>query len=420
MLEVVLSTRRVAKGPGRRPQSAKREQFVSLLSKGWTVAAARREVGVSRTTGNRWKNGYNLYRRGELVGRVAALDPVAERTISARFLSAEERVEIADRLRAGESIRAIAAALGRAPSTISREIRRHGRGDGVYRPFEAQRVSAQKRSRERQLRVHTNQPLRDQVAALLKERWSPQQISRELRAKHPDDPDMWLCPESIYRAIYQSNSTLTRPPIVRAPRRSPLRTGRDHRRAQVRTGHRRKRFTATMLSVHDRPFEPADRSEAGHWEGDLIVGPSHRSAIGTLVERQTRIVRLIHLERADSVSLHRALVRDLAGMPPHMLRSITWDQGTEMAAHEKIATDLGVKVYFCDPSSPWQRPSNENINGLLRDYFPKSADLSVHSQADLLQIEEELNRRPRAVLGHRPPAHLFASLLASPNHPLLQ
>ncbi len=170
-----MSTRRVAKGPGRRPQSAKREQFMRLLAKGWTVAAARRQVGASRSTGNRWKNGYNLYRRGELVGFVAALDPVVERTISARFLSAEERVEIADRLRAGESIRAIAAALGRAPSTVSREIRRHGRGDGVYRPFEAQRVAAKKRGRPRLLRAHANRVLHNQLAVLLKQRWSPQQ-----------------------------------------------------------------------------------------------------------------------------------------------------------------------------------------------------------------------------------------------------
>jgi len=230
------------------------------------VAAARREVGVSRTTGNRWKNGYNLYRRGELVGFVAALDPVTERTISPRFLSAAERVEIADRLRAGDLIRTIAVALGRAPSTISREIRRHRRGDGVYRPFEAHRVAAQKRRRPRPLRVQANRLLHDQVAALLKQRWSPQQISRELRMKFPHDPGMWLCAESIYRAIYQPDSTLTRPPIVRAPRRSPLRTGRDHRRAQMRAGHLRRRFSTTMLSVHERPFPPHDRSEPGHWE----------------------------------------------------------------------------------------------------------------------------------------------------------
>lgn len=137
---------------------------------------------------------------------------------------------------------------------------------------------------------------------------------------------MWLCAESIYRAIYQPNSTLTRPPIVRPPPRSPLRTDRDHRRAQMRTGQRRKRFNAAMLSVHDRPFDPVDRGEPGHWEGDLIVGPADRSVIGTLVERQTRVVNLIHLERADSLSLHRAL--DVTGLPPHVLRSITWDQGT--------------------------------------------------------------------------------------------
>lgn len=420
MLGVVLSTRRVAKGPGRRPQSGKREQFMRLLSKGWGVAAARREVGVSRTTGNRWKNGYNLYRRGELVGFVAALDPVAERRISARFLSAEERVEIADRLRAGESIRAIAAALGRAPSTISREVRRHGRGDGIYRPFEAHRAAARNRRRPRPARVNANQELHDVVASLLKQRWSPQQISRELRAKHPDRRGMWLSPESIYRAIYQPNSSLCRPPSGRPGARSPLRTGRDHRRAQVRAGHRRRRFATSMITIHERPFAPEDRSEPGHWEGDLIVGPAHRSAIGTLVERHSRVVKLIHLARADSLTLHQALVRELAGLPRHVLRSITWDQGTEMAAHEKIAADLGVRIYFCDPCSPWQRPSNENTNGLLRDYFPKGTDLSIHSRDDLLHVEKELNLRPRAVLGHRPPADLFATLLASPNHPPLR
>ncbi len=175
-----------------------------------------------------------------------------------------------------------------------------------------------------------------------------------------------------------------------------------------------------MLSVHERPFGPGDRSEPGHWEGDLIVGPAHRSAIGTLVEHQTRVAKLIHLERADSVSLHRALVRDLAGLPPHLLRSITWDQGTEMATHEMIAADLGVKVYFCDPCSPWQRPSNENTNGLLRNYFPRSTDLSVHSREDLRRVEHELNHRPRAILGHRPPTDLFAALLASSQRPPLQ
>jgi transposase, IS30 family len=245
---------------------------------GWSVAGARREVGISRATGNRWKNGYNLYRHGELVGVVPALDPVAERQISPRFLSADDRVEIADRLRAGESIRAIAVALGRAPSTISREIRRHRRGDGVYPPFEAQRVSARKRRRPRPRRVHANPRLHAQVAALLKERWSPQQIARELRARHADDTGMWLCAESIYQAIYQPNSTLNRPPIVRAPARSPLRTGRDHRRAQMRSGQRCRRFTATMPSVHDRPFPPGDRSQPGHWESQCFCQAGGASA----------------------------------------------------------------------------------------------------------------------------------------------
>lgn len=169
-----------------------------------------------------------------------------------------------------------------------------------------------------------------------------------------------------------------------------------------------------------RSFPPDDRTQPGHSEGDLIVGPAHRSAIGTLLERSTRAVKLVHLERSDSTTLHRAFVRDLGGLPVHVLRSITWDQGTEMVAHDMIAADLGLKVYFCDPVSPWQRPSNGNTNGLLRDYLPKGTDLSINSRNDLLRVEEELNRRPRAVPGHRSPAELFTARLTSPNHPPLQ
>lgn len=193
----------------------------------------------------------------------------------------------------------------------------------------------------------------------------------------------------------------------------PLRTGRDHRRAHTRLTRRRRRFAEPMLSVHQRPFPPQDRSQPGHWEGDVIVGPQHRSAIGTLVERHSRVVKLIHLPRADSFELRDGLLREFAGMPADLLRSITWDQGSEMARHLDITAAIGVPIYFCDAGSPWQRGSNENTNGLLRQYFPKGTDLSRYSRADLLRVELELNHRPRAILNDQTPADIFTALLTS-------
>ena len=217
------------------------------------------------------------------------------------------------------------------------------------------------------------------VAELLSQRWSPQQISRHLRRSFPEQPGMWLCPESIYQAVYQPGSALLRPTPLAPHRRSPLRTGRDHRRAQQRVERRRPRFQQPMLTIHDRPFPPEDRSEPGHWEGDLIIGKDQGSAIGTLVERRTRLVRLLHLPNRDGEALHDAPKAKMTDLPLTLLRSITWDQGTEMARHLTITRTLGVPVYFCDSHSPWQRGSNESMNGLLRDYFPKSIDLRTYT-----------------------------------------
>lgn len=399
------SSRRVVKGPGRRPQSAKRQQFFGLLARGWTPAAARREVGISRTTSQNWRNGYKTYRHGEVAGFVAPLDPLIVRRVSVRFLSQDERVEIADLHRAGVSVRQIAGRIGRSPSTVSRELRRNGRKDGQYRPFEAHQRAAMRRRRRRLPRWQTTPALEAFLLEHLQQRWSPQQISRELRRLFPREVSMHLCPESIYQAIYRPGSPLTRPPVTRRPARSPLRTGRDHRRAQRRLERRQHRFQTPGLSVHDRPFDPHDRSVPGAWEGDLIVGPSHRSAIGTLVERHTRFVKLIHLPSQDSRALRDALIEQMAGLPAHLRTSITWDQGTEMSRHQEITEALGTRIFFCDAHSPWQRGSNENTNGLLRQYFPKGTDLSRHAPADLQAVADELNNRPRAVLGHRPPPH---------------
>lgn len=407
------SVRRVKKGPGRRPQSGKRQRFTVLRARGWSILAAAREVGVSRTSGANWARGYKTYRDGEVVGFVAPLDHLAVREVSTRYLSQHERFLVADLRREGASIRAIAAELGRAPSTVSRELRRNTGPDKAYRPFEAHRQAVARRARRHRRRVETSLELRELVGGLIGDRWSPPQIARHLRARFPDRPQMRLCHESIYQASYQPGSALARPPKVPSVQRSPLRTGRDHRRAHQRVERRRPRFSEPMLTIHQRPFQPSDRSEAGHWEGDLIVGRDQGSVIGTLVERRTRMVRLLHLPLRTGAALHRALAERMGDLPPSLLRSITWDQGTEMARHTEITADLGVPIYFCDPHAPWQRGSNENTNGLLRQYFPKRTDLNIYGPEHLRAVEDELNTRPRQVLADHPPDELFTALLAS-------
>jgi IS30 family transposase len=403
--EVVLSSRRVKKGPGRRPLSAKRQRFMELRAQGWSIRGAAREVGISRSAAANWTRGYTVYRDGVAVRFVEPLDRLEVREISARYLSQQERIEIADLHHEGVGVREISRRVGRSPSTISRELKRNrtgGRRPG-YRPFEAHRRACARRARRRDRRIETNHDLGRVVAELLGQRWSPEQISRQLRKRFPEEPAMWLSHESIYQAVYEPGSPLMQPTRLAPHRRSPLRTGRDHRRAQQRTDRRRSRFEQPMLTIHERPADVDSRSAAGHWEGDLIVAKNQGSAIGTLVERQTRLVRLLHLPCRDADSLHEALQTRMGDLPGTLLRSITWDQGTEMARHLSITKSLGIPVYFCDSRSPWQRGSNENTNGLLRDYFPKGTDLTAHTVKHLLAVENELNDRPRIVLNDRPP-----------------
>ena len=359
IVEVVLaSSRRVKKGPGRRPLSAKRQRFMELRERGWSIRAAAREVGVSRSSGNNWASGAKVYRKGQVVGFVPPLDRLLVRRISARFLSQDERIEIADLRRAGLGVRQIAARLNRAPSTVSRELRRNSSVGRGYRPFDAHRQATARRARHPRRRVEIEPILRRSMVEMLRQRWSPEQISRHLRLRFPENPELQLCHESIYQVLYEPGSAFLRPSKLAPHRRSPLRTGRDHRRAHQNTQRRRPRFQQPMLTIHDRPFEPADRSEAGHWEGDFIVGQGQGSAIGTLIERQTRLVRLLHLPRRDGESLHEALKERMGDLPGGLLRSITWDRGTEMARHIEITKSLGTPVYFCDSHSPWQRGSN--------------------------------------------------------------
>ena len=373
------------------------------MNQGWSNSAACREAGINRRTGSRWRYGRTV----ETTTGQLHYPPIAVKAeSSSRFLSSEERIRIADGHRLGKTSRVIGAELGRHPTTVSREIARNSDlASGEYRPFAAEQQAASRRARPKPRRVETNEELRVVVQTRLNTRWSPEQIAASLTAEHPDRPDMHASTETIYQAIYAPGSVLQRPD------RPVLRSGRVHRRRRRRDGQRLERFTEPMTNISERPPSADNRIETGHWEGDLIVGAFNRSAIGTLVERSTRLTLLIHLAGGRSAErLRDEMIAVFAALPPELRRSLTWDQGIEMARHHEFSAASGVPVYFCNRSSPWQRPTNENTNGLLREYFPKGTNLSVHSIDDLAAVAAELNARPRKTLGWATPADLFASL----------
>ncbi len=399
------------RGPS--PDHAKREAFARLIAEGVPSARACRMVGINPRTGKRWRNGRHIPSGGRVLDLAPVITPVPEKRYSPRYLSENERVHLADLRHEQRSMRQIAALMGRSPSTISRELARGTDTAGRFRPYEAHRRALGRRRLRRPSRLARDAELRDWVAGRLKARWSPEQVARGLRQEFPDEPSRWLCTETIYQAVY-------RPDLGGLPRELPGRVLRLRRRGRLARRHARARRAGPvtgMTLIHDRPAEVLDRVEPGHWEGDLIVGADHASAIVTMVERTTRYTLLGHLPgaRRDSATVRDTVVAALSALPPHLRRTLTWDQGTEMARHTEIAAALDTtRVYFCDPHSPWQRPSNENTNGLLRDYFPKSTDLSVHSFGDLALVQAELNQRPRKALGWDSPADRMATLLRSP------
>jgi IS30 family transposase len=392
------------RGPGALPEAEKREHYARLIAQGFNNSEACRIAGVNRTTGKRWRHGRTITTRD---GRKLHYAPVVgagavKREISPRYLSEDERVQIADLRRAGAGVRAIAERLGRGPSTISRELRRNrDPGSGQYRPFTAHKLAAQRRARPRAGKIARDEVLRQFVRDRLEERWSPQQISQALRAEFPGDAARHVVHETIYQAVY-------RPELGGLSRELPaqvLRTRRRRRRPHRRAGERRPNPITAMTMIGQRPAEAAGRSEPGHWEGDLITGASNRSAIGTLVDRASRFTILLHLPgRHTAEAVRDALIAAMSSLPPQLRRSLTWDQGKEMALHQEITAALGMPVYFCDKASPWQRPSNENTNGLLRQYFPKGSDLRAHGPGDLAAVAAELNARPRKTLGWEAPA----------------
>jgi transposase, IS30 family len=379
-----------------------REWFARLVAQGVSNAEACRMVGINRKTGIRWRYGRTIRNTAGEAVHYLPVRVTAPTAPHPRYLSLAERTVIADLHRAGVGVRGIAEELGRAPSTVSRELRRNVDGPGRYLPATAQRLSVERRSRA----VPTRRVVRDNelhgvVTALLGKRWSPEQVSHELRSHFPDQPERHLCTESIYQAIYDPRTDVTRPAKRRRPRR----------RRHVQGLERRGRIT-NMTMIADRPLEVDDRVQVGHWEGDCIMGSGNRSAIGTLVERTTRFLILVHLPtgRPAAENIRDGIADALGGLPPHLRRTLTWDQGKEMALHQQITTNTGTRVYFCDAHSPWQRGSNENTNGLLRDYFPKGTDLSTISPAEMQQVADELNDRPRKTLGWARPADLIAGV----------
>lgn len=329
----------------------------------------------------------------------------------ARGLSAVQRVEISLGLRLGLSFAAIGAQIGRHRSSVWREVRANG-GRSGYRPVVAHRRAERLARRPKVTKLASNPVLVARVIADLEQWWSPQQIAARLRRDFGDDESMQLSHETIYQSLFVQGRGELRRELTRF-----LRSGRATRRPQARTARTRAAKAAPalhdMLMISQRPAEVEDRAVPGHWEGDLILGAGNRSAIGTLVERSTRFVMLLHLPGDKSADAVRdAMIAKIATLPAHLRRSITWDQGSEMARHRDITIATDVQIYFCDPHSPWQRGSNENTNGLLRQYFPKGSDLSVHTEADLDAAAASLNGRPRMTLDWDTPTERLTTLLS--------
>jgi IS30 family transposase len=320
-------------------------------------------------------------------------------------LALQDREEIRVGLQAGESFARIARSIGRSASTVSREVNNNG-GRARYRAVAADGAAYRRALRPKPAKLATNPALRARVEELLVTHWSPQQIAARLKLEFADDPSMQVSHETIYQSLFVQARGALRKDLTRC-----LRTGRTRRRTQGRADRRGP--IADMVLISERPAEIEDRAVPGHWEGDLLVGADGRSAIVTLVERQTRYVLLARIA-ADKTSpaVCAAIADKILTLPQQLARSLTWDQGREMAGHANFTVKTGLPVYFCDPHSPWQRGSNENTNGLLRQYFPKGTDLAVHSQDELDRVAAELNGRPRQTLGWANPAEKLNQLIA--------
>jgi IS30 family transposase len=439
--------RQPMRSPGRPPvvRRAERQRFWAAIARGLPSEDAAAEAGVSPAVGTRWFR------------EAGGMPPISQAPLSGRYLSFTEREEIAILRARGCGVREIARRAGRSPSTISRELRRNAATRGgclEYRATTAQWHADRRARRPKAARLAVNDALRQYVQDRLagevarpdgtsvagpdvrwigrrygrrQDRrwataWSPGQIASRLRVDFPDDESMRISHEAIYQALYVQGRSALRRELTAC-----LRTGRALRVPRARARGRGKGFARPEIMISERPAEAEDRAVPGHWEGDLILGLDS-SAIGTLVERTTRFTMLLHLPPMEgrggpgkkngpalaghgAEAVRDAIAASITTLPEQLRRSLTWDQGAEMASHAQLRISTGLDIYFCDPHSPWQRGSNENTNGLLRQYFPKGTDLSRHSAGDLAAVAAALNGRPRKTISWKTPAEAMAQLL---------
>lgn len=385
----------MAKRVWRRLDREHRTRIIRLAAKGWTYRQIAREVGCARGSVGNVLGPMGGVCRGDM------LKPPSDNR-----LSIDERVEICIGLGLRYSFAKIGRELRRSTSTVSREVKTNG-GRAKYRPVAAHRRACQRLCRPKPTRLSENPRLLARVVADLEALLSPEQIAQRLRYDFPDEPEMWVSHETIYKSLYVQGRGELRRELAAC-----LRTGRARRQPRGRI-EKRGRIVG-MVNISERPPEVEDRAVPGHWEGDLIIGKNGLSAIGTLVERATRYVILLHLpEGRTAAEVRTAMTTAVEALPARFARTLTWDQGIEMREHATFTIDTGIDVYFCDPHSPWQRGSNENTNGLLRQYFPKGTDLSTHTAATLQAVADSLNSRPRKTLGWMTPSEKLAELFAS-------
>ena len=365
----------------------------------------------------RWRKGESLHRISELFDRnhssiqgilaeLGGIQP-AQRRRSRLALTLAEREEISRSVAVGQSIRSVATRLGRAPSTVSREIMRNG-GQKCYRASQADQAAWDRGRRPKTCSLAENRTLAHIVAGKLQLLWSPEQIAGWLRRTYPDDETFQVSHETIYRSLFiQARGVLKKELLQHLRRTRAMRRSRHHTQ---KTDDRRRIRDA--VSISERPATVEDRAVPGHWEGDLLCG-SGSSQIATLVERHTRYVMLVKVASKDTETFTNALIKNARKQPQELYKSLTWDRGTEMADHKRFTLATDIKVYFCDPQNPWQRGTNENTNGLLRQYFPKGTDISGYSQAHLNAVARKLNARPRKTLNYETPAERFSQSVAS-------
>ncbi len=371
------------------------QPFWAALQRGEFLTDAAVQAGTYRKQGTRW------------VAACGGVRPRRGRNLKGRCLCFAEREEIALPRARGETIRGIAGRVGRSPSTISRELRRDAdRRDGGYRASSAHALAYERASRPKPAKLATNLRLRQLVQDDLQRRYSPEQIAGRLRRQFPEDPEMRVSTETIYQSLYVQSRGALRRELTRY-----LRTGRALRQPGRQVGQRKNRIP-DMVNIAQRPPEADDRAVPGHWEGDLLIGKRNQTAIGTLIERSTGYAMLVALpDGYKPEHVAPALATKVQTLPEALRRSLTWDQGPEMRDWKQVRVDAGIEVFFCDPHAPWQRGSNENTNGLLRQYFPKGTDFGLVTDAQLDAVADELNDRPRKRLAFAKPTEEIADLL---------